>query len=242
MRPSSQKTSCIRRWLRRIKQGLSKLRSRSPSAQLAQSASDGLQTPAPLKSQSPHISPIPLPTSSTDVSNPIDAKLQPGNAVSAIKAPPVTEPTTKDPNPLHNVYTIIGGLPTEPLGPMSLGQRVKEVGGTAYAGLTTIVQSLYDCSDMFLPLKTATGVFLTIDKVASVRKTHCPAVNIDFYVFLQRVLANRQELEELEAKLAAILSIVQKYKKHGGIDALSHRIETFSQFVYTRYATVFVPL
>jgi hypothetical protein len=45
------------------------------------------------------------------------------------------------------------------------------------------------------------------------------------------VSANKEELEELEAKLTAILSIVQKYKKHDWISALDHRIETFCQCV-----------
>ncbi|KAJ7903949.1 hypothetical protein B0H13DRAFT_1881967 [Mycena leptocephala] len=62
---------------------------------------------------------------------------------------------------------------------------------------------------MFLPLKTAAGVFLTISKV------------------VERVSANREELEERVDKLKAILLIVQKYKSHDGISALNHRIETF---------------
>ncbi|KAJ7756105.1 hypothetical protein B0H14DRAFT_3166369 [Mycena olivaceomarginata] len=116
-------------------------------------------------------------------------------------------------NSQDNPYAGIGGLPTTLPGPLTLGQRTKEGGRTAYAGLTTIVQGLYDCSDMFLPLKTAAGVFLTIDKI------------------VDRVSANREELEELEAKLAAILSIVENYKQHGGIDALHHRIEIFCQAI-----------
>jgi hypothetical protein len=46
---------------------------------------------------------------------------------------------------------------------------MKEGGSTAYEGLKTAIQGIYDCSDIFLPLKTAAGVFLTISKVVDVR-------------------------------------------------------------------------
>jgi hypothetical protein len=44
-----------------------------------------------------------------------------------------------------------------------------KVGSTAYAGLAVIIQGLYDCSDMFLPLKTAAGGFLAIYHTVEVR-------------------------------------------------------------------------
>jgi hypothetical protein len=46
--------------------------------------------------------------------------------------------------------------------------RAKAVGSVAYEGLKTVVDGLYDCSDMFLPLKTAAGVFRTITKIVEV--------------------------------------------------------------------------
>ena len=47
----------------------------------------------------------------------------------------------------------------------------------------------------------------------------------------QSVLENKKELEDLKAKLEAILSIVEKYKKHGGLSVINHRIENFCQCV-----------
>jgi hypothetical protein len=41
------------------------------------------------------------------------------------------------------------------------------------------------------------------------------------------VLENKKELEDLKAKLEAILSIVKKYQKNDGLRALGHRIEIF---------------
>jgi hypothetical protein len=46
---------------------------------------------------------------------------------------------------------------------------MKERGRTAYRGLITVVQALSDCSDIFLPLKTACNVILTIHKTFDVR-------------------------------------------------------------------------
>ena len=50
---------------------------------------------------------------------------------------------------------------------------MKERGSTTYEGLKTAIQGIYDCSDLFLPLKTAAGVFLTISKVVDVRRSMC---------------------------------------------------------------------
>jgi hypothetical protein len=52
---------------------------------------------------------------------------------------------------------------------------MKEGGGTAYEGLKTVIQGIYDCSGSFPPLKTAAGVFLTISKVVDVRGSKCSA-------------------------------------------------------------------
>ena len=49
---------------------------------------------------------------------------------------------------------------------------MKKRGNVAYRGLIEIVQALSDCSDIFLPLKTACNVILTIDKTVDVRRIH----------------------------------------------------------------------
>ncbi|KAJ6543485.1 hypothetical protein B0H10DRAFT_2244444 [Mycena sp. CBHHK59/15] len=206
--PPQAKPSHARRVLRHL---LPKSRSPSPSPQMPQSVSGTQQTSA-LSSQFPRIS---AAISSANTVT-LAASLA-NNAISTTQAPPVTSTAisllSNNSNPQDNVYAAIGGLPTTPPRPLTLGQRMRKEGGTAYAGLTTIVQGLYDCSDMFLPLKTAAGGFLTIVKI------------------VDRVSANRKELEELETKLTAILSIVEMYKQHGAIDALRHRIEIFCQAI-----------
>ena len=53
------------------------------------------------------------------------------------------------------------GLPTTTVDPT--------VGSLVYEGLKTVLQGLFDCSDMFLPLKTATGGLLTVFKIVDVR-------------------------------------------------------------------------
>jgi hypothetical protein len=50
---------------------------------------------------------------------------------------------------------------------------MKEGGSTAYEGLKTAIQGIYDCSGSFPPLHTAAGVFLTISKVVDVRGSVC---------------------------------------------------------------------
>ena len=52
-----------------------------------------------------------------------------------------------------------------------------------------------------------------------------------FILVDQTVLGNKKELEDLKAKLEAILSIVEKYKEHGGLGVINHRIENFCQCV-----------
>jgi len=46
-------------------------------------------------------------------------------------------------------------------------------GGVARRGLIEIVQALYECSDIFLPLKTVCGVILAIHNTLDVRVTAC---------------------------------------------------------------------
>ena len=61
-----------------------------------------------------------------------------------------------------NLYAAIGRHPTT-------ATQTQQIGSVAYEGLKTVLQGLYDCSDMVLPLKAASGVMLTIIKVVDVR-------------------------------------------------------------------------
>ena len=47
-------------------------------------------------------------------------------------------------------------------------QQAKTVGSVVYEGLKIVVEGLYRCSDMFLPLKTAAGGILTFIEVVEV--------------------------------------------------------------------------
>lgn len=70
-----------------------------------------------------------------------------------------------------NNYLAIGGLPAVVAHPETRVQQAKEVGSVVYEGLKTVVEGLYDCSDMFVPLKTAAGGILTIIKFVEVCTT-----------------------------------------------------------------------
>ena len=48
---------------------------------------------------------------------------------------------------------------------------------------------------------------------------------------LQRVSANRSDLEQLGVKLQSILSIISKYKENDGLRALDYRVEKFCLYV-----------
>ena len=60
-----------------------------------------------------------------------------------------------------------------------------------------------------------------------------------FILVDQTVLGNKKELEDLKAKLEAILSIVEKYKEHGGLGVINHRIENFCQCVASCFSVIF---
>ena len=87
---------------------------------------------------------------------------------SAAQAPPRTESTPSTPpsdsSKLQvNSYEAIGGFVPP------LQSQMQAVGSVAYEGLKTVLQGLYDCSDIFLPLKTAAGGLLTVIKMIDVR-------------------------------------------------------------------------
>jgi hypothetical protein len=85
-------------------------------------------------------------------------------------APPPSEPAPYRVPVENTEYAAIGGVPTIPPDTHTPGQQTKEKGMIAYRGLIAIVQALSDCSDIFLPLKTACNVILTIHKTFDVRK------------------------------------------------------------------------
>ncbi|KAJ7745903.1 hypothetical protein DFH07DRAFT_776523 [Mycena maculata] len=96
-------------------------------------------------------------------------------------------------------------------------ERAVELGRMVYDGLNLIVKSLHDCSDMFGPLKTATGVFLAITEVVN------------------RVSANKKELNELELRLKSILSIVETYKELGVYVNSSPELKNSATNIHQKY-------
>ena len=98
----------------------------------------------------------------------------PHNATTSISAPPPNTATSAHQvNPQDTEYTTFVGLSTTPFGPLSWEHRMKEWGSTAYEGLKTAIQGIYDCSGSFPPLQTTAGVLLTISKVVDVRGPMC---------------------------------------------------------------------
>jgi len=63
--------------------------------------------------------------------------------------------------PQDNGYLAIGGPLPGGFNPEMRVQQVEEVGSVVYEGLKIVVKGLYDCSDMFLPLKMVAGGILT---------------------------------------------------------------------------------
>ena len=65
-----------------------------------------------------------------------------------------------------NSYLAIGGPLAVVVDPETRVQQAKAVGSVVYEGLKIVVQGLYKCSDMFLPLKaTAGGILIFIELV-----------------------------------------------------------------------------
>jgi hypothetical protein len=104
-----------------------------------------------------------------------NAPILPSSSITAdpspTPAPPPPEPTGYRVTTGNiDEYAAIGGLLTAPPDTLTTGQQMKERGKTAYRGLIAVVQALSDCSDIFLPLKTACNVILTIHETFDVRK------------------------------------------------------------------------
>ena len=70
------------------------------------------------------------------------------------------ESSAQAPARIDNAYAAIVGSPANADDPTT--------GSVVYEGLKTILQGLYDCSDVFLPLKAAAGGLLTIFKIVDV--------------------------------------------------------------------------
>jgi len=86
-------------------------------------------------------------------------------AKSTTHAPPRTESPAKsgpsnESNLQYNPYAGIGGSAVIPI--------PATVGSVAYEGLKIALQGLYNCSDMFLPLKTVAGGLMAIVKIVDV--------------------------------------------------------------------------
>ena len=78
------------------------------------------------------------------------------------QALPRTKSPANDFSSEDNLYAAIGRLPTT-------GTQTQQIRSAAYEGLKTVLDGLYDCSDMLLPLKAASGLMLTIIKIVDVR-------------------------------------------------------------------------
>jgi hypothetical protein len=68
----------------------------------------------------------------------------------------------------ENGYLAIGGPLAVVVDPETKVQQAKAVGSAVYEGLKIVVKGLYNCSDMFLPLKAAAGGILTFIELVEV--------------------------------------------------------------------------
>ncbi|KAF5351362.1 hypothetical protein D9758_008072 [Tetrapyrgos nigripes] len=153
-------------------------------------------------------SPSPQPPSTSSPSSQPPPTLP--TASPTAQPPPTSQPSHSQSSP--NEYMALSTSPAL----QTPGQRMKQGGSIAYAGLKQVALALRDCSDAFPPLKTAAAVF---SKIAEV---------------VDRVSTNKEELEELQAKLEVIKSIVEKYKKDGMEHIVNHRIEKFCEAVVSQ--------
>jgi hypothetical protein len=151
--------------LRSVKEGFSKFRPHSQSPRLPRLQSLTEQTTDSLTLQSAHHSPstsTPIPVSQA-------ANIASADYTPLVTASPTIEVASKNNKPRDDCYAIIGGVPTDAVVPKTLIQRAKAEGSVSYDGLKAVAQALHNCSDIFLPVKTAVGVFLEIDNFVDVR-------------------------------------------------------------------------
>jgi hypothetical protein len=98
--------------------------------------------------------------------NPVPAKMK--IALSPVSTPTATSMPSGNLAPQDNDRQAISGLPAVVVDPETRVQQVNAVGSAVYEGFKTVVEGLYNCSDMFLPLKTAAGGILTVIKLVEV--------------------------------------------------------------------------
>ena len=92
--------------------------------------------------------------------NPIVPKIK--IALSLVSTSTATSLNSGNLTPQLNNYLAIGGIPALVVGPETRVQQAKAMGSVVYEGFKAVLQGLYDCSDIFLPLKTLTGGILAI--------------------------------------------------------------------------------
>jgi hypothetical protein len=92
------------------------------------------------------------------------------NASASLSGSPTTSATSAPQQGTE--YAAILEHPTLPSDPLTWEHRMKEWGSTAYEGLKTALQGIYDCSGLFPPLQATAGVLLTISKVVDVRGSY----------------------------------------------------------------------
>ena len=98
--------------------------------------------------------------------NPMALKMK--IALSLVSTSSATSLNSGNLSPQNNPYQATGGLPAVVDDPKTRAQQAKAVGSVVYEGLKRVLQGINDCSDMCPPLKTATGVFLTIIGIVEV--------------------------------------------------------------------------
>jgi len=84
--------------------------------------------------------------------------------------------------PQDNSYLAIGGPTGKGVDPKMRVHQAEGVGSVVYEGLKIVVKGLYDCSDMFLPLKTAAGGILTFIGLVEVSGSMYTQINDLFIV------------------------------------------------------------
>ena len=105
----------------------------------------------------------------------------PDTATASVSISQMKSPTpAPQVNPQGTEYTAILELSPTPSGPLTWDHRMKAYGSTAYEGLKTAIQGVYDCSSTFPPLQSAAGVLLTICKVVDVRGSMCSACKLRY--------------------------------------------------------------
>ena len=130
------------------------------------------------------------------------AIIEPSTTLSITACPTNSATSAPQVNPQGTEYAVILELSTISSGPLTWEHRMREWGSTAYEGLKTAIQRIYDYSGSIPPLQTTAGVLLTISKVVDVRRSMCSTCKYDNVYFIhQRVSANRTDLEQLGVKL-----------------------------------------